>query len=166
MLAVPGDGLLHPAVLAAISLLILNDHVLKPIAPGVVTGKLSDLAGLLFFPLLLVAAWEVGTATVTRWRGPTRRPLVLAVVATCLAFIAVKTLPAATSLFSSTLGWIQWLAAVVVHWFGGTPAPAQWAVAVAQDPTDLVALVSLVAASVIGYHRVGDLRTSTEDAAS
>ena len=31
----------------------LNDHFLKFISPGFLTGKLSDFAGLVFFPLLL-----------------------------------------------------------------------------------------------------------------
>ncbi|MCC6617494.1 MAG: hypothetical protein IT341_00485 [Chloroflexi bacterium] len=48
-LAVPADGLLHPVVLGAIGLLLLNDHVLKTTTPGFVTGKLSDFAGLAFF---------------------------------------------------------------------------------------------------------------------
>jgi len=38
----------------AIGLLLLNDHVLKRLAPSVLTGKLSDFAGLLFFPMLAV----------------------------------------------------------------------------------------------------------------
>src|SRR5690606_8292496 len=48
---VAGDGLLHPAPLAAIGLLLLNDHWLKAAFPGSITGKLSDFAGLAFFPL-------------------------------------------------------------------------------------------------------------------
>lgn len=41
---IPGDGLLHPLALLAIGILIVNDHALKAAWPGVVTGKLSDVA--------------------------------------------------------------------------------------------------------------------------
>jgi hypothetical protein len=56
---IPGDTLLHPLALTAVVLLLLNDHTLKPAAPGIVTGKVSDFAGLVFFPLLLVALVEL-----------------------------------------------------------------------------------------------------------
>lgn len=50
-----GD-LLHPLPLAAVALLAVNDHLLKGsgLLPGWLTGKLSDFAGLFFFPILLV----------------------------------------------------------------------------------------------------------------
>ena len=51
---VPGDLLLGVVPLAAIALLFLNDHILKAAWPGLVTGKLSDVAGFVFFPFLLV----------------------------------------------------------------------------------------------------------------
>ncbi len=48
--------LLHPVSLASMALLGLNDHVLKGLFPGLITGKLSDFAGLVFFPLVLEIA--------------------------------------------------------------------------------------------------------------
>ena len=48
--------LIHPATLLCIGLLVLNDHLFKAVAPSWSTGKLSDLAGLFFFPFLLAAA--------------------------------------------------------------------------------------------------------------
>lgn len=53
--------LLHPLFLAALAALVVNDHVLKAAAPGVVTGKLSDLAGLVVLPVLACAAWNVAS---------------------------------------------------------------------------------------------------------
>src|SRR5687767_12493968 len=47
--------LLTPAFLCALLLLLLNDHVLKPAFGGVVTGKLSDFAGLFAFTLFFVS---------------------------------------------------------------------------------------------------------------
>jgi len=50
----PGRLLLHPAALAALVALVVNDHALKERFPGVVTGKVSDLAGMVVAPLVLV----------------------------------------------------------------------------------------------------------------
>ncbi len=52
--------LAHPASLLALAVLALNDHVLKAAIPSPLTGKLSDVAGLFFFPFLLTAlvAWH------------------------------------------------------------------------------------------------------------
>src|SRR5690242_20127817 len=58
-------ALLHPLPLAAVAVLAINDHLLKGagVLPGWLTGKLSDIAGLFFFPLLLTAlargAWKL-----------------------------------------------------------------------------------------------------------
>ncbi|GIH24228.1 hypothetical protein Aph01nite_25380 [Acrocarpospora phusangensis] len=43
----------HPLTVAAVAVLLLNDHVFKALWPGVVTGKLSDFAGLVVAPPLL-----------------------------------------------------------------------------------------------------------------
>lgn len=45
--------LMHPLSVGAVLLLLLNDHFLKSTVPSVLTGKLSDFAGLFFFPFLL-----------------------------------------------------------------------------------------------------------------
>jgi len=86
----PVGELLHPAALAAIVLLAVNDWLLKGRAPGWLTGKLSDFAGLLFFPLLLTAAWNTARWALRRPCPLTRRALVVAVVATGAAFVAWK----------------------------------------------------------------------------
>lgn len=59
----PARGLLHPLWLASLGLLALNDHVLKgaDILPAPITGKLSDLAGMVVAPLLLAALLRVRT---------------------------------------------------------------------------------------------------------
>jgi hypothetical protein len=47
--------LTHPASLTSIFLLLINDHWLKTHLASPLTGKLSDFAGLFFFPFLLIA---------------------------------------------------------------------------------------------------------------
>ncbi|WP_066367752.1 hypothetical protein [Herbidospora mongoliensis] len=43
----------HPLTVLALVVLVLNDHLLKYTWPGIVTGKLSDVAGLILLPPLL-----------------------------------------------------------------------------------------------------------------
>jgi len=50
---------LHPALLLSLVVLIVNDHVLKSWAPGVLSGKLSDFAVLVLLPLLLHGVLEL-----------------------------------------------------------------------------------------------------------
>jgi hypothetical protein len=112
-----GQSVLHPTVLASIGLLVINDWWAKAHWHDAVTGKISDFAGLYFFPVLLVAAVEVlrdryePVAWATR-----RRRLAAAVMTTGVAFAVIKGL-----------------------------APIQigprWIVR--RDPTDLIALLSL-----------------------
>ncbi len=128
--AVAGEGLLHPVALAAVGLLVVNDHVLKGAWGGLVTGKLSDFAGLVFFPLFLQALVEIV--------GPRddRRVLLGAVAATIVVFGAVQLLPAAADAYRWGLGALQWPVHALLD---GLSAPLR-PVAVTPDPTDLVAL--------------------------
>jgi hypothetical protein len=48
--------LIHPVTLLGIVVLAVNDHLLKAHYPGLLTGKLSDLAGLVVAPPLLALA--------------------------------------------------------------------------------------------------------------
>ena len=51
-----GDLLVHPGFALALALLAVNDHVLKALAPGLITGKLSDFAGVFVFSIVLFVA--------------------------------------------------------------------------------------------------------------
>ena len=57
----PARALLTPTWVAALALLVANDHWLKGsgMLPGVVTGKLSDFAGMIVAPVLLAALLRV-----------------------------------------------------------------------------------------------------------
>ena len=59
---------MHPLTLVCVGLLVINDWVLKPRYHGFVTGKLSDIAGLTFAPLILPFARRRNSR-----RGPPRR---------------------------------------------------------------------------------------------
>lgn len=94
-------ALAHPVSLAAIGLLIVNDHILKEVWPGFATGKLSDLAGLVFFPLLLVAIHQLVTGRAPVWLG------IGAVVATGMCFALIQVWGPAAGFYRDGLGYLQ-----------------------------------------------------------
>jgi len=114
----PARTLLHPGWLLALGLLVLNDHLLKHagVFPGVLTGKLSDVVGLIVAPALL--------ATLLRVRG--RAALLWVHLAIGAVFAAINLSPAAA------------------HAFEGLMAlgPLPWAITV--DPSDLLTLPALL----------------------
>ena len=122
----------HPLALTSLALLLLNDHWLKQAAPSALTGKLSDFAGLFFFPFLLSAL--LGLA-LSRWRVAPRRIAGLGFVASLLWFTAIKTLPFANFVTSRLAG-----------------LPAGGPVQIVRDPSDLMALLSLLPAWLLYLH--------------
>jgi hypothetical protein len=140
-----GDGVnvlpigeaLHPVALGAMVLLVLNDWVLKArLGPSVVTGKLSDLAGLAAAPVVLTAL--VGLVLLVAKKLGARvepklshRRLVLAIAATGAVFAAIK-------LSARAAGWFIDLLSVV------RPATVHL------DRTDLACLPMLAVAYWIG----------------
>jgi hypothetical protein len=142
---VPGDALLHPVSLASIALLLINDHLLKAIWPGLITGKLSDFAGLVFFPLLLIAVWQMALALLGRDAAATTRQLVTATALTATLFAAIKLYPPANEMIGALQGTVQWLVGQLI---GAATSPGP--VTIALDPTDLVALPILAVAYRVG----------------
>lgn len=124
-------GLLHPVALGALAALLVNDHVLKWRYPGWVTGKLSDVAGMIVFPLLACAVFAAVVRRVDR-----RRALAVCVAATAIGFALVKLWSPATHACELVLGALQWPLTVVAQGAlaGVTP------VDIVRDPSDLLAL--------------------------
>jgi len=151
--AAPADALLHPVTLLALGLLVLNDHVLKVNYPGAITGKVSDLAGLAFFPILLVSGWEIILAVTGRWRGPGTRALGIAIGGTAVAFALVKTVPVAAAAFAWSLGVAQWVLTFPARFLDGGSMPPVVPTLVVVDPTDLLALLALAIPAWIGVER-------------
>ena len=123
-------ALASPVAVVSLVLLVLNDHLLKQAWPGAVTGKLSDVAGLVVAPLLLT----VGLAAVG-----VRRPCPWACGLTAAGFAAVKLSPA--------------VAAVVSGWWSLTGFPT----VMRADPTDLLALPAVGVAWLV-HRRVARQR--------
>lgn len=114
----------HPASLLSIGLLILNDHLLKSISPSWLTGKLSDFAGLFFFPFLLAIIFGIAFR-----RASSKTIGALAIGVTAIWFALIK-----TTVLGNTL--TEELVARLL----GVP------VQIVLDPTDLIALPVLIPA--------------------
>ncbi len=142
----PGDALLHPLAFASLACLLVNDHVLKLRAPGVVSGKLSDCAILVVGPLLLQGLAELFAARGgRRWR-PSPRVFAAAAAVTCGAYALEKTVPAATEAYRRIWGLARWPLDGAAAWARGAAWPAYAKVAAVTDPTDLAALPAVAGA--------------------
>jgi hypothetical protein len=150
---IAGGAFLHPVSLGAVVVLLANDHLLKPAFPGFVTGKLSDIAGLIFFPLLLQALWELTQQALGRAWRPSRRVLWAAIGATAVTFSLVKIWPPATAVYRSVWGLLQWPFVALSHLLRGVELPGLHRVALVADVTDLLALPALGVAAWIGARR-------------
>ena len=138
-----GDGLLEPIPLLAVMLLLVNDHVLKGATPGLLTGKLSDLAGLIVLPLVLMAGLEV-LLHVLRRPLPGRRAAFVIVIGVGLGFAAAKLTPLGADAYRSGLGLLQWpfraIGASIAGDTVGGPSPVTFVA----DPTDALVLPILL----------------------
>lgn len=126
-----GELALHPVALVALVVLVANDRWLKGAWPGFVTGKLSDIAGLVLLPIGLLSLVEIG-------RRVARRPLtrrhdaVVWVGVTVVGFVLVKATAAGHDAYAWAVGALRW----PLHG-GGSLRP----ILVARDLGDLLALV-------------------------
>lgn len=114
----PERVLVHPLWLGALALLVLNDHLFKGsgLLPGGLTGKLSDVAGLVMAPALLATLLRAGS----------RRALLGVHLAIGAVFAAIKLSPAVASGFEALMAL----------------GPLPWYITV--DPSDLLALPALL----------------------
>jgi len=111
-------ALAHPLWWVAAILLALNDHLLKGALPelSMLTGKLSDVAGLLVAPFLLAVL--IGARS--------RAAVIACHVATGAVFAAINLSTSAAAGMELATAWTPW----------------PWAIMV--DPTDLIALPALL----------------------
>jgi hypothetical protein len=108
-----GRALLHPVALVALVVLVLNDHLLKALYPGFVTGKLSDFAGMIVAPLFMVAIIDALVPAAWLQKNAYRVvPWLSAFVVGC-GFAAAKTWPPATAAYESAMG-VFWRGRVVL----------------------------------------------------
>lgn len=128
-----GQRLLHPVSLAATVLYGFNDWWLKENWPGVLSGKLSDVAGMVVLPLTLHTLAEIALK-----RELSSRWLLVMIVLSALGFSAVEISPLASSAWCWTWGAMQWPFYALAS-LGGELPPVRPVVAWS-DPTDLLAV--------------------------
>jgi hypothetical protein len=142
---VPGQLLLHPVAVLSLVVLVVNDHYLKDRAGGLVTGKLSDVAGLLVFPLVLLAILE--WARWVRRRRPWAASLADVtgtVVITAAGFTAVKLVPAVGAAYVGVIGGLRWMGESIVGLATGDGASSLVSVHLSPDASDLLTLPVLL----------------------
>lgn len=134
------DRLAAPIPLAALALLVVNDHVLKPNHPGWLTGKLSDVAVMVLLPFLFVAAWDLLALASPRLAPPGRRAGMASVIAAAALFTAIEVVPVAGDAYRWGLGAAQWLPGVLASILASEPPPPIRPVLLTHDPSDLLTL--------------------------
>ncbi len=144
---IPGDLMIHPVCVVAIVVLIVNDHILKSLQPGFVTGKLSDVSGVLLLPVLATSTAEVLAWLLGRWHLA-RRPVFWACCASvAIGFTAAKGLTPVGSAYGDVLGVVRWTVLAPVRFAESLPLGQPQGVAVAHDPTD----IAVVPMAIIGW---------------
>lgn len=147
----PGAALLHPVMLGALLLLVVNDHVLKRACPSALTGKLSDVAVVIVLPLFLhgvvelfFSQWRrrpVGATTGNRW-------LVACIALSLLVFGLPEVWRPAEDAYRYGLGAAQWPLKAAFRWVAGEGLPPLRPVRATADLTDLLTMP----AAFLAYH--------------
>jgi len=140
---IAAERILHPAVLLAVTALMLNDHLLKGLHPGLLTGKLSDVAGLVFFPVLLQGLWELALSVLRRpWRR-SDRVLLVSTVLTGSAFACAKLTATGAELYRHLFGAVRGLPSALLALVEGDLSRLPVAT-LTRDPTDVLALPAVL----------------------
>ena len=136
----PGDCIRHPMSVCMLWLWLLNDHIFKDLWGNALTGKLSDISGLVVFPLMFVATYELICAF--RQRAATHLDLVLwlSLGFSAMLMILINVSDWGAELCRVGLGILQW------------PFRCLWSLSIVpiykvhltMDPTDLWTLGALV----------------------
>lgn len=113
-------------------MLVVNDHFGKAHWPGLVTGKVSDLAGSFFLTVLAVSGVELIVSLRRKgWLMPRLAVTVLS-AALAMTLILTKTLGTGARTYGAIIGLARWPVTGSYH-----------RLLVVVDPTDLVALVTI-----------------------
>ena len=147
----PGGALLHPAALAALVVWAFNDHVLKSVWPGSISGKLSDVASQVFFPLLATTCVTLCLPRMSQRSA--RTILVVFAAATAAVMAAIKLNESAGAVYRWGMGAAQWPFYALHSMAYLAPPPPLQPVALTMDVTDLWTLPAALVPILIGWRR-------------
>jgi hypothetical protein len=130
--------MLHPVCLLALGLWWLNDDVFKPAYHNWLTGKLSDVACMVVFPVLLLSLvqWARSLAGV-RWE-PSSSHVLATVLGVGLLFAGINLSATVGELYKDACFAVLYPFSFVLSGPGSVPVITH-----TQDATDLVALPAL-----------------------
>lgn len=131
--------------------LLLNDFVLKPNYPGVVSGILSDLAGMIFFPVLFVALAEFLAMLTPRRPLATPRWFIASTALIAFLLVTVKFTELGQAFYRNLVS------SVVTSPIGELTVGSAGVVA---DPWDLIALALAPIPIWIGFTYRGSRRAA------
>lgn len=149
----PGAALLHPITLSSLLVLVVNDHVLKRVYPGTLSGKLSDFAGVVLLPLFLHAAFELTVARARRAPPSavlSNRALGVCLVLALAAFALPEVWPAAETVYRYAFGVAHYPFRAMAALLGQRPLPPVVPAHSTADVTDLLALPMGFVAYAVG----------------
>jgi hypothetical protein len=117
----------HPAILAALILTALNDHLLKSYFHNFLTGKISDVTGLFYFPVFLYALYDLYRAPKSSHEFINIKRLTWCVIVTDFLFVIFK--------FTSLRLWLMSVLPVKI----------------VNDPSDILAITINIATVAYAY---------------
>ncbi len=123
-----------------LGILLVNDHWAKGHFHNALTGVASDIAGMVFFPAFLFAAWEWCSHLAGTPRPKAERHLPMLCLLTALVFGLVKSSAVANQAYSIVLGALRWPLDLGLSLTKGGGAPPLRSVQLVRDPFDLLAL--------------------------
>jgi hypothetical protein len=150
--------MVHPVSIGAVALLLVNDHVLKPRWPGFVSGKLSDVAGLIVLPLLVLAVAQLVAAGL-RLPRPTIAFLAGSIVTIGVVYSAGEIAPGVSAALETAWGIVRSPVDLLIR---GGPTETM----LVGDLSDLLALPALAIAWMIGRGYAADRAPHPSSAAA
>jgi hypothetical protein len=122
----------------------VNDHILKALYGNWWTGKLSDLSGLVVFPVALYSAYEIYWAV--RKQAPKHLKLTLkvSVLITGGLLFSINTVSSVEHFSSFAIAYIQWPFRALMSLFKEGPLPTLNVLKTTMDATDLLTLPTLI----------------------
>ena len=134
-----GRAMLHPGCLLALGVWWLNDDVLKARYHNWLTGKLSDLACMVVFPVLVLCVIQLAQSLRGVCWLPSRAQVLVTVVGVGLVFAGINLSATVGSAYQAVFARVLQPFLFVFHGIDGLPAIGH-----TRDPTDLLALPGLL----------------------